>query len=86
MVSSLLKYYLLYTIRPNGVRDTFLDLPFLLLTNVLDQINIRDGRIRANLAGALVRFNPEKHNSADEQSRGVDSGQQVLRQLFGLGE
>ncbi|KAF8554223.1 hypothetical protein OG21DRAFT_1115422 [Imleria badia] len=48
------------------------------------QLNIRDARVRANLAGALVRLTPERHDSGDEPGRGVDPGQLILRRLFGL--
>ena len=59
---------------------------FSLLTTVLEQLKLHNARFRANLACALVRLNPEKHNPADEQSHGPDSVQQILRRLFGLGE
>lgn len=64
----------------NKVGSRFLDLCSPLTFHVLEQqLNIRDPRVRANLASALVRLNPDRRNSADP-------GQQILRQLFGLGE
>ena len=67
-------------------RQHVVGLVFLLLTKVLDQLNTRDTHVRANLAGALVRLNPDSHDSADRQGRGIDPGHQILRHLFGLGE
>ncbi|KAG8214234.1 hypothetical protein J3R82DRAFT_11042 [Butyriboletus roseoflavus] len=51
---------------------------------VLDQLDIHDPRIRANLASALVGLNPNRHNATDGEGRDVDPGQQILRRLFGL--
>jgi hypothetical protein len=86
LVSSLLKYCLPYTIRVTRVGSTFLDLCRLFLTKVLGQLDLRIAHVRANLAGALVRLNPGRHDSADGHGRGIDPGQQQLRHLFGLGE
>ncbi|KAG9309255.1 hypothetical protein JVU11DRAFT_10738 [Chiua virens] len=47
------------------------------------QLNIRSANVRANLASALVRLQPERRNSGDETG-GMDPGQQILRRLFGL--
>ena len=52
--------------------------------HVSGQLDIDDPRIRANLAGALVRLNPNRQDSASGQ--GADPGQQILGRLFGLGE
>ena len=67
------------------VGSSFLDLCFFLLTKVSDQLDTRGAHVRANLASALVRMNPDRHDSADGQGRDIDPGQQMLRQLFGLG-
>lgn len=49
------------------------------MPHVSEQLNIRNSHVRANLARALVRLSPDGGDSSDP-------GQQVLRQLFGLGE
>ena len=63
-----------------------LDMCCLFLIKVLAQLDFRNAHVRANLAGALVRLNPGRRNSADGEGRGIDPGQQQLRRLFGLGE
>ena len=55
-------------------------------TTAVERLDTRNAHVRANLAGALIRLNPDRHDSADGQGRGVDPGQQILRNLFGLGE
>lgn len=70
----------------SNVGCTFLDLCSRLTFHVLDQLNIRDAHVRANLATALVRLSPDRHDSADGQGHSVDPGQRILRDLFGLGE
>jgi hypothetical protein len=44
--------------------------------NLSDKLNIRDARVRENLASALVYLNPVR----------ADRGQQTLRRVFGLGK
>lgn len=65
--------------------STFLNLCSPLTFHVLDRLDIRNARFRANLASALVRLTPNRHDSADGQDRNADPGQQILRSLFGLG-
>ena len=67
------------------VGNTFLHAYFL-PNQCLDQLNIRNAHVRANLASALIRLNPDRHDSADGQAPNEDPEQQVLRRLFGLGE
>ena len=62
----------------------FLNLCLRLTFHDLDQLNIHNPRIRANLAGALARLNPNGHDSVNGQSHSVDPG--ILSRLFGLGE
>lgn len=52
----------------------------------LEQLNIRNANVRANLARALCRLNSDPRDSAGEQGHGADPGHQILCQLFGLGE
>lgn len=59
---------------------------YFLLTNVLEQLNIRDPDVRANLARALFRLNTDRHGSGDEQACSKDHGRQIFRDLFGMGE
>ena len=68
-------------------RSRFLDNRLLLLTNVLaQQLDMRNARVRANLASTLVRLNFGRQDSADGQGYSIDPGQQILRQVYGLGE
>ena len=73
-------------IQTNKVGKAFLDLHNLLMFHILgNQLNLRNGNVRANLAGALVRFTPDRHDSTDGEGRDVDPGQ-VLGELFGVSE
>ena len=74
-------------IRMNEVGKAFSDLHALLMFHVLgNQLSIRNGNVRANLAGALVRLTPDRHDSADGERCDVDPAGQILRYIFGVSE
>ena len=65
--------------------NTFLPTYFLPI-RCLDQLDIRNAHVQANLVSVLLRLNPDRHGSADGHAPNEDPEQQVLHRLFGLGE
>ncbi|KAI9463747.1 hypothetical protein HD554DRAFT_2040928 [Boletus coccyginus] len=53
-------------------------------TGDLKQLDTRNALVQANLTGTLVHLNPNTHDSVDGQGCGVDPGQQILHNFFGL--
>ena len=69
----------------NKVGKAFSDLHTPLMFHISGQLNIHNRNVRANLAGALVRLTPDRHDSADGEGHDVDPGKR-LRELFGVSE